>query len=72
LLFPNGIKFNAHGLIVLQKRTEESARRAVAYFDSQLEVNTAIAIETTTMTTTMAMLMVLPLQRAILLCTVKV
>jgi hypothetical protein len=27
---------------VLQKRTEESARRVVAYFENQLEVNKAI------------------------------
>jgi hypothetical protein len=37
-----GITYNAHGLIVLQKGTEESARRAVAYFENQLEVNKAI------------------------------
>ena len=34
--------YNTHGLIALLEGTEESARRAVAHFENQLEVNEAI------------------------------
>jgi hypothetical protein len=37
-----GLAYQAHGQIALEEGTEESARRAVAHFENQLEVNKAI------------------------------
>jgi hypothetical protein len=37
-----GLAYHTHGRIALDEGTEESARRAVAHFENQLEVNKAI------------------------------